>query len=139
VEGPALRLYTEEFFNRLRGRLKPGGILALQAMEISTVEFEDHRTVRRTLGPIFRTVRSYATHVPTFWANWGYIIASDALDPAVLGPEAIDRRLAERALDGRPSLVAQGEFYDGQTHVGMFALPLSLRRLLEESPQVDAS
>ncbi len=139
VEGPALRLYTEEFFNRLRGRLKPGGILALQAMELSTVEFEDHRTVRRALGPIFRTVRSYATHVPTFWANWGYIIASDALDPAALGPEAIDRRLAERALDGRPSLVAQGEFYDGQTHVGMFALPLSLRRLLEDSPQVDAS
>lgn len=131
-DGPALRLYTAAFFEMVRARLKPGGLVIVQAMELSTEEFGDHLAVRDQLGRVFPTLRSYATYIPSFWSSWGFAVASDGLDPAALGRASVDAALAVRALPGQPPLAEQLEFYDGQTHEGLFALPRGVRRLLSE-------
>ncbi len=135
--GPALRLYTQRFYDMLRARLRPGGIVVVQAMELSSEEYEDHLKVRAQLGRVFPLVRSYATYIPTFWSSWGFIVASDGVDPGALDRATVNARMAGRALDERPPLAEQMEFYDGETHEGIFALPLAVRQLFQ-SGGVDA-
>ncbi len=129
-QGPALRLYTRRFYEMLRDRLNPGGLVAIQAMELSTEEYKDHLEVRGELARVFPLVRSYATYIPSFWSAWGFIVASAGADPGALDRVTVNARLAERALDGQPPLIDQLDFYDGETHDGLFALSRGVRQLL---------
>lgn len=122
--GPAETLYTPEFYRNLKHHLVEGGILVVQAMECDASEWNDHLRVRRNLEGLFAHVRSYATFVPSFGSTWGFVFASDAVDPAAVAPSAIDAAIAERELAGKL------RFYDGATHQGLFALAKNLRRLL---------
>lgn len=96
----------------------------MQAMECSGLDHADHLTVHRTLNHVFEHVRSYTTFIPSFWASWGFVIASDVIDPKALASPAIDERLAGRGLTGL-------RHYDGETHVHLFALPRDVRAALE--------
>ena len=84
--------------------------------------------MRNTLRQVFRKLRSYHTHVPSFDSSWGFIIASDLHDPLVLDREEVDRRLA--------AVAHQLKFYDGETHEGLFRLPKNIRRALSENRTV---
>ncbi len=122
--GPALPLYTEAFYRTVRARLTDSGLLVVQAMELTGLDHRDHVRVRRTLESVFRHVASYATFIPSFWTPWGFIAASDAVDPSRLtGPE-VDRILEQRGLE---SVL---RYYDGQTHAHMFTLPKDVRAVL---------
>src|SRR5919197_6094176 len=41
--GPAMSLYSERFYRRTRERLTPGGLLAIQAMEVSVLDYHDYK------------------------------------------------------------------------------------------------
>jgi spermidine synthase len=101
--GPAQHLYTREFYHTVRQRLRPGGILVVQALELSLCEYKGHTAVRRTLSAVFSQVHSYQVAVPSFLASWGFLIASDWLNPddesAARIDQAIDRRLGADWLD----------------------------------------
>ena len=125
--GPAESLYTTEFYRVLKRRLAPGGILVVQAMECDASESDDHLRVRRNLDGLFSHMRSYLAFVPSFWSTWGFVIASDAIDPHAVVPDLIDSVIAGRALTQRL------KFYDGKTHQALFALPKDLRALLGEA------
>ncbi|HEY6578042.1 MAG TPA: adenosylmethionine decarboxylase [Rhizomicrobium sp.] len=122
--GPAESLYSAEFYRILKTRLADGGVLVVQAMEFDASEWEDHRRVRDNLRGLFAHTRSYLTFVPSFWSTWGFVMASDAIDPCAVPAAAIDAAIAER------KLATQLRFYDGATHQGLFALPKDLRGLL---------
>lgn len=126
-DGPAEALYTPEFYAAVKRKLRPGGILVIQAMECHTQIYEDHKRVRRNLAGVFAHAESYVAFVPSFWCMWGFIIATDAFDPLAASAKAVDNTIAERGLSGALS------FYDGPTHGGLFALPKDLRALLEKS------
>jgi spermidine synthase len=123
-EGPALALYTERFYSAVKQRLTDGGLLVVQAMELSGLDHADHVTVHRTLHPIYHHVSSYATFIPSFWASWGFIVVSDTIDVGAMSPGDVDGRLRARGI------ADQLEHYDGQTHAHMFALPRSVRTAL---------
>lgn len=123
--GPATRLYTREFYELVSRRLKPGGAVIVQALETSISDYEEHAMLVRTIGEVFRRVRSYVAFVPSFLYSWGFLVASDALDPAELSVEEVDRRLAER-------LTSELTSYDGIAHQGYMSLPKDLRALLTE-------
>ncbi|HWE07471.1 MAG TPA: methyltransferase domain-containing protein, partial [Rhizomicrobium sp.] len=125
--GPAESLYTTEFYRVLKRRLAPDGILVVQAMECDASELADHLRVRRNLAGLFSHMRSYLAFVPSFWSTWGFVIASDAIDPHAASPGLIDHVITERALTQRL------RFYDGKTHQAFFALPKDLRTLLGEA------
>jgi spermidine synthase len=125
--GPAEALYSTEFYQCVKKRLRAGAVLAIQGMECDVNEWEDHRCIRDNLKPVFAHVRSAMAFVPSFWSTWGFILASDQVDPLGVPPASIDRVIEKRGLAQRL------EFYDGRTHVGMFNLAKDLRKLFGES------
>jgi spermidine synthase len=121
--GPAMRLYTREFYQLIASRLNPGGVLVVQALETGTADYEEHAQLVRTIGEAFPIVRSYVTFIGSFGYTWGFITASNNVDPARLTSTEVDRRIADR-------LTSELATYDGRTHLGYFALTKELRTLL---------
>jgi len=123
-DGPATELYTEEFYRLLRRRLAPGGIVAVQAMELCGLDCADHGRMLLELRPVFRYTRSYSAFVPSFWSEWGYVTASDEIDLTALEPTDVDAELRRRRIED------QLRFYDGAAHRRLFTLPKDVRRAL---------
>jgi spermidine synthase len=124
--GPAYQLYTKDFYQMVRERLNPGGLLVTQSGPASTLNYHEVFTaINRTLREVFPVVASYSVPMQSFGEPWGFTIASLGPDPAALSPEEIDRRLSER---GASNL----RFYDGVSHQGLFSLPLYLRRAIAQ-------
>ena len=118
--GPAYLLYTEEYYNIARARLKPGGILVTQSGPAGYLSLHEcFTTIYKTLESIFDHTLPYHAHVPSFITIWGFTVASDAPLPQ-LAPAEIDFRIKERL--ARPL-----RHYDGETHAAMFALPRHIR------------
>jgi len=133
-EGPALALYTETFYRSVQRRLAAGGLLVVQAMELSGLDYADHVEVRDTLGQVFPVVQSYATFIPSFWADWGFLIASDGLDPAHMPSDLLRERLRTRGAIGVEDVARQLEFYDPDAHGRMFALSKDVKARLNHQP-----
>jgi spermidine synthase len=133
-EGPALALYTERFYQTVQRRLTAGGLLVVQAMELSGLDYVDHVEVRDTLCRVFPVVRSYATFIPSFWADWGFLIASNGLDPAGVPPDLLRDRLSTRGAAGAENLAPRLDFYDPDAHMRMFALPKDVKARLNHQP-----
>ena len=89
--GPAQNLYTRQFYELLKRRLRPEGIVAVQGLEFSCLDYKEHCALRRTLATAFADVHSYSALVPSFLGSWGFLIASDAL-PAELITAGTNRR-----------------------------------------------
>lgn len=84
--GPAQRLYTRQFYELIKKRLRPGGILAIQGLEFSINHWKDHTALRRTLQTVFANVGSYHLNIPSFLCSWGFLMASDRIDALDLVP-----------------------------------------------------
>jgi spermidine synthase len=97
--GPARMLYTRQFYEHLRRRLRPDGIVAVQGLEFSFLDDKPHAALARTLRTVFREVHSYRVPIPSFLATWGFLIASDHVRPAEWSPEDIDHRIHDRLGD----------------------------------------
>lgn len=117
---PALKLFTRQFYMLLRERLAPGGIIALQADDLSSAFLEPHCAIYHTVSGALPHIYSYRSFIPSFNTTWGYIIAARDLDPAAIEEGLIDSRIEERGLELR--------FYDEETHRSMLALPRDIRR-----------
>ncbi len=94
--GPAERLYTREFYESLRQRLRPGGIVMVQALELSALDYKEHAALMRTLRRVFREVHSYKVGIPSFLCSWGFLMASDWAHPADWRAETLDRLIEQR-------------------------------------------
>ena len=123
-EGPSKMLFTREFYNMIKTKLNPKGILAVQAGGFSLDYLSIHAAIKNTLELAFKDVRSYHTFIPSFDCSWGYILASDDADLTSPDRDEVDRRLDE--------LGGQLKFYDGETHEGMFCIPKDIRKALQE-------
>ena len=94
--GPAQRLYTKQFYQQLRSRLNDRAIVVVQGLEFSFLDDQEHAALSRTLKTVFKEVHSYRVDIPSFLSCWGFLIASDWLDPKILGPQRIDKNIQER-------------------------------------------
>lgn len=125
---PAMPLYSEDFYRLLKTRLATNGILVVQASELTAAAYGHHARVRRKLMHLFEQVHSYACFVPSFWCEWGFVLATNAYDPTRRRPEAIDAVLDKRGLS------AQLRYYDGLTHQRLTTLPKDLRLRIDLPP-----
>jgi spermidine synthase len=121
-EGPSKLLFTREFYQMVKTKLNPGGILAVQAGGFGLDYLSIHSAIRNTLEQVFDSVCSYHTFIPSFDSSWGYIIAGAKPNQLKLGRAEIDRRLGD--------IAGKLKFYDGETHEGMFCLPKDVRQAL---------
>ena len=123
-QGPAIMLYTVEFYRLLRSRLNPGGIMITHSGPTGPAFYEQcFSVVDNTLGSVFPQHYVCEAFVPSFGSTWGFSIGSLGPNPAALTAEEVDARLAARG-------VGELRFYDGITHRGMFSPPKYMRAAL---------
>ncbi len=120
--GPAEALYSAEFFQRCRQTLVPGGALALHIGSPVAQPARVSELAQRLTG-VFRIVRPYTMFIPLYGSLWTMVVCSDKLDPKAFTADEIDRRIEQRRL---PAL----QYYNGETHEGVFALPNFVRDLV---------
>lgn len=124
-EGPAAALYTVGFYQALRRILQPAGTLSLH---LGSPFFHRERFVEgmKRLREVYAIVRPYCVHIPLYGASWGMACVSQQTDPLALDPEAIDARIAARA-------IRDLAYYNGDVHRAGFALPNYVRALLQQA------
>jgi len=120
-EGPALKLFTRQYYALIRKRLANGGMIALQAGDCGLPFIEVHSAIKHTLRQEMPFVHTYKAFVPSFNADWGFILAAPE-DNSLQTLEELDRLIEERNLGLK--------FYDGETAAGMFSLPKDIRQKL---------
>lgn len=120
--GPAEALYSTEFFQHCRHALAPGGALALH-IGSPTAQPERVAELAQRLNGVFRIVRPHTVYIPLYGAQWTLVVCSDKLDPKSFTADEIDRRIEQRK-------ISELQFYNGETHEGVFALPNFVRDLV---------
>jgi len=130
--GPALPLWTKEYYETCFKKLTPKGILVTQAGPLTNVECAQIcspcANTMKAAG--FSVVEVYGTHVPSFPEAWAFVIAHKKKGD--LPWRWCDQKLDKRTIGGVDGL----KFYDGKTHQGLFALPKDIRRILEVESKV---
>ena len=94
--GPAQKLYTRQFYELVRKRLRSNGIVVVQGLEFSPLDYQGHAALMRTLRAVFSKVQSYSCCVPSFLAPWGFLIASDSIDLREFSENSIDSAIQRR-------------------------------------------
>jgi spermidine synthase len=120
-EGPSRLLYTRQFYRLVEERLKPGGLLALQGGDFQPGFFWN--LTMPFLTPLNRFCPMFAltaltclllTLIGVLWSPPGMEPWADLMHRQSTGGSQ------RRGLELR--------YYDGETHRGMFAIPLDIRR-----------
>ena len=129
--GTAYQLYTEEYYQIVKSRLNPGGIMVTQSGPAGLLSYEEcFTTIYNTLNSVFDQVVPTQVHVPAFQTMWGMILASDSpMDQ--LSNDQVDERIAER-------VNRELKFYDGETHRNMVSLPKYLRQGLKDESRINS-
>ena len=121
--GPSVELYSPATFALAKRAMAPGGALTLH---IGSPFFHPER-VRQTLDnlrQVYRVVAPYFAYIPIYGSIWGFATASDTLDPRSVEPAEIDGRIAARG-------VKDLQFYNGEVHRALFALPNYVKELVK--------
>ena len=128
-QGPARLLYTQEFYQIVKQKLGFAGIMSVQAEPAEWRNLDNFTAIANTLRNVFPIVRPYQVHVPSFLGLWGFVSASQSLDPHELTPEETDTRISTRISKKLKS-------YDGLTHQAMFTIPKHIRQQLAASKRI---
>ena len=122
--GPALDLYTVEFYQACQRTLLPGGVLSLHLGSPIHLPGSMAR-IAASLQAAFPIVRPYLQYVPLYGTLWCMAMASDSTDPALLSAAEVDVRIADRGLQNL-------QLYNGATHHALLAQPNFVRALLAQ-------
>ena len=129
AQGPARLLYTQEFYHMIKQRLQPNGIVSVQAESADWVDLQNFTAIASTLKSVFSVTHPYQVHIPSFFGLWGFVSASESLDPTKLTPEEVDAEIPARILKKLTS-------YDGLTHQAMFTIPKHIRHQLATTKKI---
>ena len=136
-EGPSYLLYTREFYEIARSKLRSGGILVTQAGPAGLLNYTECFTaIARTLSTVFPRTYPYAVYVPAFTTLWGFVLAFN--DPAANGADEGLEKVEPHVVDDLVSkrLSREPRYYDGTSHRAMFSLPKYLRRGIETEQRI---
>ena len=129
--GTAYLLYTEEYYQVARKRLRDNGVLVTQSGPIGLLAIQEcFTTIFNTLDSVFENAKAAQVHIPAFYTLWGFTLASDCPLLDANNPEIVDRLLSERI--GEPL-----KFYDGITHTNMFTLPKFIRQGISQETRIN--
>ena len=121
--GPACLLYTREFYQLIKERLNPEGVMSVQSGASGWTNLENFTAIINTLKSVFSIVHPYQVYVPSFADMWGFATVCQTTDPTKLSPSEVDRRISSR-------LSKKLKSYDGLSHQALFTLPKHLRHQL---------
>ena len=96
--GPSYLLYTKEFYEIARSKLRPGGILVTQAGPAGLLNYTECFTaLARTISQVFPHLYPYNVYVPAFTTLWGFLLALNeemAVGPLDADPRVVDSLIA---------------------------------------------
>jgi spermidine synthase len=127
--GPSVQLYTVAFYQKLKERLSPGGIISVQADAFNNLRLDTCASIYKTLQEVFEVVRISMSYIPSFITNWSFLTASDTLDPGGLDAAEVDRLIRSKG-------IAPLTYYDGETHERIFRIPKHLRDSLTKRGRI---
>ena len=128
--GPAINLFTREFYLLLFKHMNKGGLVIAQSGATGPAFMDQcFSAVSNTMASVFPIVSVCEAFVPSFGTTWGFVIGSDSLDPSKLSTQEVDARI-ELRIENNLS------FYDGITHSGMFSIPKYLRELMNKETRI---
>jgi spermidine synthase len=125
-DSPILALYTQEFYALCRDRLTPDGVMSVQAFTLTIQRWQEHALIARTIAAAFPIARSYTAFIPSFLLTWGFVLATQTVDPVTVTPQTIADRIAARQMDTKLRA------YDEITHGAYFSLLRELRQNLAQ-------
>ena len=120
--GPSVELYSAATFALAKGAMTANGALTLHMGS----PFSHPERVKQTLAnlrQVFAKVTPYFVHIPLYGSIWGFACASDVLEPQLLSAQDVDRTIRARALSDL-------QYYNGETHRAVFAIPNYVRKLV---------
>lgn len=121
--GEAEKLYSDEFYRRLKSSLKVDGVVAGQAGSPWLQPSLSYR-IKQGLEKQFKFVRFYTGFVPSYpGAVWLFYIATDAFDPAEVAVEVLAKRIEHEEED---YLFLNAEYIHA-----CFSLPQWVKKVLE--------
>ena len=120
--GPSVELYSPATFALAKGAMASGGALTLH-MGSPISHPQRVRQTLQNLLQVFKRVAPYFVHIPLYGSTWGFACASDTLDPRALTPAQVEDVIARRA-------IGDLQYYNGDTHRAVFALPNYIKALL---------
>lgn len=125
--GPAVELYTVQFYQVCQRALNPGGVLSLHLG--SPVHLPETMTrIAASVRAVFPVFRTYLQYVPLYGTLWCMGVASDATDPLLLSVHEVDSRLAARG-------ISDLQLYNGAMHQALLARPNFVRALFARPAQ----
>ncbi len=128
-EGPAYLLFTREFYEIVKERLSPEGVISLQAGTTALHQLLNFTAVNSTLNSVFPVVAPYQATIPSFGLPWGFTLASKKNDPRTFAPAHLEDLIAKR-------IKGQNRYYDGITNQGMFLLPKHIRKAMAAETKI---
>lgn len=133
ITDPVTMDFGEAYYGAMRQRLADRGILAMQALELNLGDFAGHLKIRQALERDFSSLLSYRTYMPSFRADWGFLLATAAADLDLGNGGVVEARLSERLGSGHAL-----RFYGAAVHGALFTLPRDLARLIGQQDRQSA-
>ncbi|MFM6189504.1 MAG: spermidine synthase [Planktothrix sp.] len=128
-EGPSFKLFTKEYFEKIRQILTPDGYGVIQAGPVSPNELKLHVRLVNTLKTVFPHVHSYTSYISTYGSPWSFIIVSNQAMNTRPDPDRVNQILQENTTGGL-------KMFDGTTMLGMLQIPKHLRDAIATETQI---
>ncbi|HEY1611923.1 MAG TPA: polyamine aminopropyltransferase [Paraburkholderia sp.] len=118
-DSPAAGLYTRAFYAALKRAMTAD---ALVSLHLGSPYWHGARigALLEDLCASFAIVRTQGAFVPLYGSLWLMAVASDRLDPLAPDAATLERRLAERGIEGL-------RCYEARAHAALFSAPLTAR------------
>ncbi|MGL5084062.1 MAG: spermidine synthase [Microcoleaceae cyanobacterium] len=121
-DGPSFKLFTKEYFEKIRGVLNPQGLVSVQAGSTGVAQMQIHVRLIRTLMDVFPAVRPYGIAIPSFCEPWGFALAALQEIPQP-DPTQVDQLLSEQ-------ITGNLQMLDGSALLGLLQIPTYLRQAI---------
>lgn len=126
--GPAIFLFTKEFYGIAHRVLSDGGIVIMGAGSAGLTHSEGLASCVKSVEESFPFVRVLTCPVETYLGQWAFVVATKKIDPLGLSQAEIRRRLIERSIQNR--------YYTARVHEALFTIPDYLLSAIEQNGRV---
>lgn len=120
-DSTSYKLYTKEFYEKLKRILNDNGGIATQATSPS-FSLEVYVTIYNTVKEVFKHASASYTYMASFDGLWGFVYGG--VSPESLSKDEIDERIRQR-------IAGKLRYYDGYSHQISFSLPKYIRQEFE--------
>ena len=127
--GPGEGLFTKEFYGNCFAALTKNGILINQHESSYYEKYaQSMKRAHRRIVETFPVCRVYQAHIPTYPSGyWLFGFASKKLDPVTDFTEEKQKQWNDLGIET--------DYYNTDLHIGAFALPNYVKRLLESAEE----